>query len=334
MERNPITDEITIIMPAYNVDSLLSTTLDSILLQTYKNWHLIVVNDGSTDNTVHILDEYSTKYKNIEYITIKNTGSARIPRLKAASLSNSKWICNIDSDDVIESTYLEKLIIRAKETNSDIVSPTMHYTTFEGEVFNQVPDEGFDYNQVLTGKDAAFLTFKQGSGSMIACNGMLCKKELYYELLKDLISSSYVYQDEVDFFKILLKANYVVFSDAKYIYFKNDNSVTHTPRVKTYDKLLTEIEYNHLIKKEYTDNSIIRLGNARFLQTLFARRFKYLKEKSQFNKTQQEEINQMFKTAFNHIDLNASYPLMKKLMFSFGFKFFKLSISIINGIKR
>ena len=160
------------------------------------------MNDGSTDKTADILDEYSSKYKNIEYITIKNTGSARIPRLKAASLSNSEWICNIDSDDIIESTYLEKLVIQAKKTNSDIVSPTMHYTTFEGEVFNQVPDKGFDFNQVLTGKDAAFLTFKQGSGSMIACNGMLCRKELYDELLKDVTSSSYVYQDEVDFFYI------------------------------------------------------------------------------------------------------------------------------------
>ena len=112
------------------------------------------------------------------------------------------------------------------------------------------------------------------------------------------------------------------------------NSVTHTPRVKTYDKLLTEIKYNQLIKREYTDNSIIRLGNARFLQTLFARRIKYLKEKHQFNKTQQEEINQMFRMAFHHIDLNARYPLMKKIMFSFGFQFFKLSVGIIHGIKR
>ena len=85
-------DEITIIMPAYNVERLLPATLNSILLQTYKNWHLIVVNDGSTDKTMDILDEYSSKYKNIKYITIKNTGSARIPRLKAASLSNSDWI--------------------------------------------------------------------------------------------------------------------------------------------------------------------------------------------------------------------------------------------------
>lgn len=334
MEKNFVIDEITIIMPAYNVERLLPATLNSILLQTYKNWHLIVVNDGSTDKTVDILDEYSSKHKNIKYITIKNTGSARIPRLKAASLSNSDWICNIDSDDIIEPTYLEKLVIRAKQTNSDIVSPTMYYTTFEGKVFNQVPDRGFDYNQVLTGKDAAFLTFKQGSGSMIACNGMLCRKELYDELLKDLTSSSYVYQDEVDFFKILLRANNVAFSDAKYTYLKNDNSVTHTPQVKTYDKLLTEIEYNQLIKREYTDNSIIHLGNARFLQTLFARRIKYLKEKHQFDKAQQKEINQMFRMAFNRIDLNARYPLMKKLMFSFGFKFFKLSVSIINGIKR
>ena len=94
MGKDLVTDEITVIMPAYNAERLLPATLDSILLQTYKNWHLIVVNDGSTDKTADILDEYSSKYKNIEYITIKNTGSARIPRLKAASLSNSEWICN------------------------------------------------------------------------------------------------------------------------------------------------------------------------------------------------------------------------------------------------
>ncbi len=320
-------------MPAYNVENLVSATLDSILRQTYKNWHLIVVNDGSIDKTVDILEYYSTKYQNIEYITIPNTGSARIPRLKAACLSNSEWLCNIDSDDAVEPTYLEKLMTRAKVTNSDVVSPTMYYTTFDGKIFNRVPDKKFDTDQILTGEYAAFLTFKQGSGSMIACNGMLCKKELYSDLLTDLTSSSSVYQDEVDFFRILLKAKRVAFSDAQYTYYQNNNSVTHTPRVKTYDKLLTEIEYNRLIKEEYTDKSVIRLGNARFLQTLCARRIKYLKEKSQFDKKQRREINRMFSIAYRHIDLNASYPLAKKILFSFGFSFFKFCMSIINGIR-
>lgn len=66
MGKDLVTDEITVIMPAYNAERLLPATLDSILLQTYKNWHLIVVNDGSTDKTADILDEYSSKYKNIE----------------------------------------------------------------------------------------------------------------------------------------------------------------------------------------------------------------------------------------------------------------------------
>lgn len=334
MVRDSINNEITIIMPAYNVAELLPATLDSILKQTYPNWHLIVVNDGSTDNTLEILKEYSSKYENIQYLTTKNTGSARIPRLKAASLSNTQWVCNIDSDDVIEPTYLEQLMDRATETGSDIVSPTMLYTTFEGNVFNQVPDEKFNFSQVLSGKDAALLTFKGGTGSLIACNGMLCKKDLYKELLEDLESSSYVYQDEVDFFKILLKANKVSFCNAKYTYYKNDNSVTHTPSAKTFDKLLTEIEYNQIIKKEYNENSIIKLGNARFLQTIFARRLKYLQSRDCFNLAQQQEINNMFKTAFKHIDLNANYPKAKKFLFSFGFQFFKLSTYIINGIKR
>ena len=56
MGKDLVTDEITVIMPAYNAERLLPATLDSILLQTYKNWHLIVVNDGSTDKTADILD--------------------------------------------------------------------------------------------------------------------------------------------------------------------------------------------------------------------------------------------------------------------------------------
>ena len=67
MGKDLVTDEITVIMPAYNAERLLPATLDSILLQTYKNWHLIVVNDGSTDKTADILDEYSSKYKSSKF---------------------------------------------------------------------------------------------------------------------------------------------------------------------------------------------------------------------------------------------------------------------------
>lgn len=172
MDQN--TPLISILMPTYNGEQYLRRTLDCLLQQTFKEWEIIAVDDNSTDNTVGILKEYAQNYpRHIRFATIPHSGSPRIPRLKAATMSNAEWICAIDSDDLVEPNYLQKLFTRAQETNADIVCPIMEYTTTNGTVFQQVPPHSFDFNRIYSGKEGAMLTFYNGAGSLLPQNTTL-----------------------------------------------------------------------------------------------------------------------------------------------------------------
>ena len=111
---------ISVIIPVYNVEKYLNRCMDSVITQTLKNLEIICINDGSTDNSVQILEDYAHKDKRIKIITQDNRGlsAARNVGIKQA---NCSFIYFIDSDDWIEKDTLEKAISKMTG-NVDIVS--------------------------------------------------------------------------------------------------------------------------------------------------------------------------------------------------------------------
>ncbi len=112
--------QITIVLPVYNVEKYLAQCLDSITNQTFKDFECVCVNDGSTDNSLKILQEYAQKDQRFKIITQENKGlsGARNTGIKN---TNTKYLTFIDSDDWIAENYLEVLYNKILETNSDIV---------------------------------------------------------------------------------------------------------------------------------------------------------------------------------------------------------------------
>lgn len=110
---------ISIIVPVYNVEKYLGECIDSILSQTYQNLELVLVDDGSPDNSGKICDEYADKDKRIRAIHKENGGvsSARNVGLDAA---NGEYITFVDSDDLIDKRYLELMYNKIEETSSDM----------------------------------------------------------------------------------------------------------------------------------------------------------------------------------------------------------------------
>ena len=129
-------NSISIIIPVYNGSKFISRCLDSILNQTYKNTEVILINDGSTDNSLEIIKEYSNKYKNIKYIDQKNQG-ASIARNKGIEESKGKYLVFIDIDDYIESDYLEKLCSSIK--NKDMVVSGYNRVVGSKTIFSKIP---------------------------------------------------------------------------------------------------------------------------------------------------------------------------------------------------
>ena len=112
--------KISVIIPVYNVEKYLSQCLDSILNQTFKDFECICVNDGSTDKSLAILQEYVNKDDRIKIINQENKGLSGA-RNSALKIVNGKYITFIDSDDFVTIDYLEKLINIAEKEDSDIV---------------------------------------------------------------------------------------------------------------------------------------------------------------------------------------------------------------------
>lgn len=123
---------ISIIVPVYNVEKYISKCIDSVINQTYINWELILINDGSKDNSGIICDEYAAKDKRIRVIH-KNNGGVSRARNSGIELAKGEYICFIDSDDWIEQTYLSDF--RINEFKCDFYFSGALYDTY-GKVYS------------------------------------------------------------------------------------------------------------------------------------------------------------------------------------------------------
>jgi len=117
--------KVSVIIPVYNVEQYLKQCLDSAVNQTLKDIEIIVVNDGSTDNSLEIIHEYSNKYKNIKVINKRNEGCYKARNI-GLETAQGEYIAFLDSDDYIESNMYEKLYLKAKDTDADIVSSSYY----------------------------------------------------------------------------------------------------------------------------------------------------------------------------------------------------------------
>ncbi len=111
---------ISVVIPVYNVEKYLNECVDSVLSQTYKNYEIILVNDGSTDGSGKICDEYQGRFNNVFTIHQENAGlsNARNTGLNAA---NGEYVYFLDSDDYIINTAFEKLVETAENEKADFI---------------------------------------------------------------------------------------------------------------------------------------------------------------------------------------------------------------------
>lgn len=111
--------EISVIIPAYNVEGYIEACLKSIVKQTFKNIEIIVIDDGSTDNTLNIINAFAQL--DSRFIVVKQTNKGvSVARNSGLKLAKGKFISFIDSDDYIDIDYLEKLHSSINEFDADI----------------------------------------------------------------------------------------------------------------------------------------------------------------------------------------------------------------------
>lgn len=133
--------QLSIILPVYNVEKYLPRCLDSILKQTFKDFELIIINDGSTDNSLEVCEYYRTLDKRITVISQENQGLS-FSRNYGISLSSAEYITFVDSDDYIDNIMYESMIHTIKDTDADIVVCGHRIV---GEDNKIISDQRYDY---------------------------------------------------------------------------------------------------------------------------------------------------------------------------------------------
>ena len=113
--------KISVIVPVYNVEDLLSKCLDSLVNQTFDDYEIIIINDGSTDNSQSIIDDYYKKYPNIIKPFKKENGGNAGAKNFGLKYANGKYIMYVDSDDWISTYTLQKVYDKVLNDGADIV---------------------------------------------------------------------------------------------------------------------------------------------------------------------------------------------------------------------
>lgn len=144
-------DLVSIIMPAYNCERFIGIALDSVISQTYRNWEVIVIDDCSTDNTAHVVQEYLKKDNRIKYYKLDKNSGAAVARNKAVDIAKGKYMAFLDSDDVWFPEKLTKQIEFMEENNYGFTCTSYTKIDEEGQYLNRtiVAEYKRDYDGVL-----------------------------------------------------------------------------------------------------------------------------------------------------------------------------------------
>ena len=139
--------KVTIIVPVYNVEKYLIKCLDSLINQTYKNLEIIVVDDGSTDNSVKICDEFSNRDNRITVIHQKNAGLS-VARNVGLDKMTGNYVTFVDSDDYLEINAIEKFLKILINECADIIL-SERITIFKDRIVHNSNKENEKYNTEL-----------------------------------------------------------------------------------------------------------------------------------------------------------------------------------------
>ena len=158
-------NKVSVIIPVYNCEKYLEDCLNSIMGQTYENIEVIIVNDGSTDNGISIINKYVKKNKNWELIDQNNQGLS-ISRNNGFDISTGDYVFFLDSDDEIPTDAIEKLIKNAKQNNSDMVIGNMINYNSKGKYPNYTSKYIRNDNNINYKKYPKLLSFIHAAGKL------------------------------------------------------------------------------------------------------------------------------------------------------------------------
>lgn len=300
MNRGVTLPQISVVLPVYNVEKYLRQCLDSLANQTFGDFEVICVNDGSTDSSLNILEEYASKDKRFKIISQENKGLSGA-RNTGMECVKGKYLLFLDSDDWIELNALELLYAQSNNLDSEmIIFPYRYYNQETGKYdendFTKLKmfDSSWD-NKNFSYKDISEIVFRIPHESI-----KLYKVETLNKLAIK-FPEGLNYEDAYFFYRIFFKLNKIsIIRTPIYNYRIRNDSICTTGTEKSFDifKILTCIE-NFLKKDEIYDE----LKDEFILFIIINLKFVYLRLDERFRNQYLEKMKENYNVfALNQIN--------------------------------
>ena len=223
---------ISIIVPVYNVEKYICKCIDSILNQTFTDFELIRIDDGSTDKSGKICDEYKKKDSRIKVIHKKNEGLSSARNI-GLDIAQGKYIGFVDSDDYIDENMYEVLYKDIRNNNSDI-SMCEYDFIYDNNQIEEFNDEKYIIN--YSNYEALSLFYTSKYMFFVVAWNKLYKKEIFKDIRYPV---GKINEDGFIAHKIIFNCKKITYNSEKlYHYYQSNNSITRSKfTIKNLDKL-------------------------------------------------------------------------------------------------
>ena len=326
--------KISVIMPVYNAEKTIERAILSIINQTYNNIELILINDGSTDETESIIKKYIEKEKKIDirYYFQENSGPS-IAKNLGIDMAIGEYILFVDSDDTISENYIESLVINQKE--GTLIGAS--YKIIEGikRKNKNVKITIKDYyirdeilNNLVVGKLNGFVVLYLFNKEKM--------KNIYFE--KDIIYM----EDTLFLIKYIINNNInniIYLKDIYYNYYQTDGSITNNTNkiiknILSFTNSIRKIE-NIIPKEEKELKEICKKNRANRISKLIENNVSKIKERKILKEYQKsEEIKRIIKELLKDSNINKVYKLYLKFTMNSPYILFLIYVKIREILKK
>lgn len=324
-------NKVSVIVPAYNCEKTIEETINSIEEQTYKNIEVIIVDDGSKDNTFEKCKKLASIYNNI-ILFYKENGGVSSARNKGLELASGDYISFIDSDDLLKQDMIETLVYDIQNYKAD-----MSICGYIIKNMSGYEKKCYDTNNILEFDKYELLNeFFYEKKIAVSLWNKLFKRKVIENIKFD--ETLKINEDKLFLFNVILNSNTCVYHDvSKYIYVKRENSATSSQFDERFFDVLKVSKYiKNELKKMSLKNSFQRLDEIKYdilvyrMLILSDNSSKYGKESIELRneiKSSKIKIKEMYN--FNRIK-GIELFLIKYI----GFMFKPISYIMYNKIRR
>lgn len=289
--------KISIVIPVYNMEKYIIRTLESIVNQTFDNYEIIIVNDGSTDNTVNVIESYLSNYNSSYSIFNQNNMGVSKARNRGINEATGEFLMFLDGDDYLSHDFFEVMIEKITSSTSDLVYCGGDVVTPKEELVSAYSTK-FEYlNDDITGKHAANMMLKEKI--WIYIGNALYRKKIVEENGIKFPSTFSQGEDQEFIIKFLHHSNKVsCVNKTLFYYVTRNNSATSSITLDRFEVVDMFYKLNDYLTHYGNEENVNYIYNVRIPKERISIIYLFAKHNSTLKKKNMLELDSLIKNEF------------------------------------